>query len=138
MIQFDEHMFQMGWFNHQLDEFKGFFFLEEIHVIVLVVSFVTLVILLLTFLGRWVLKVDLVTSNETGGSSLVMAGVITWTWTIVSKSFLDLQGKMNIYCKKPSSICCFCRYEVLQSVKIPMKHRKILLPKFDLFDIKKV
>jgi len=25
MIQFDEHMFQMGWFNHQLDEFKGFF-----------------------------------------------------------------------------------------------------------------
>ena len=28
MIQFDEHIFQMGWFNHQLDQVKGFFFLE--------------------------------------------------------------------------------------------------------------
>ena len=23
MIQFDEHIFQMGWFNHQLDDFEG-------------------------------------------------------------------------------------------------------------------
>ena len=54
MIQFDEHMFEMGWFIHQLDEFKVFFLLEEIHFMILVVSIVTLVILLLTFFGWWV------------------------------------------------------------------------------------
>jgi len=25
MIQFDEHIFQMGWFNHQLVDFRVFF-----------------------------------------------------------------------------------------------------------------
>ena len=25
MIQFDEHIFQMGWFNHQLDLSKRYF-----------------------------------------------------------------------------------------------------------------
>ena len=28
MIQFDEHIFQRGWFNHQLDDLKMYFLLK--------------------------------------------------------------------------------------------------------------